>query len=157
MPAAGMVRLEGFDEFRRALRDSGPGWDRALRAINRAIANTVAEKARGMAETPQQRKASSAIVGAAEARAAKIAVRNRPPFAQGAFFGALQYRQFPAWVGNSWEPGGAGGPYAVNPAIRDSLDDIVNAYGDAFEQAAARAFPDGRGRKFSPITASGSF
>lgn len=157
MPPAGMVRLEGFDEFRRALRDSGPLWDRALRSINRAIADTVAERARGMAGTAQQRKAASAIVGAAETRAAKIAIRNRPPFAQGAFFGALQYRQFPAWVGNSWEPGGAGGPYAVNPAIRDSLDDIVNAYGDAFEATAARAFPDGRPVRRSAITASGSF
>lgn len=139
----GMVRLEGFDEFRRALNQAGDGWGRALRSVNRSIADHVANKARGMTETAQQAAAASAIVGAAESRAAKIAIRNSPPFAQGAFFGALQYPQFVPWVGASWEVGGSGGPHAVNPAIRDSMQDIVDAYGDAFEVAAARAFPTG--------------
>lgn len=149
---AGMVRLVGFDEFRRALNQAGDGWGRALRAVNRSIADGVAAKARGMTETAQQGRAAGAIVGAAESRAAKIAIRNSPPFAQGAFFGALQFPQFPAWVGNSWEVGGAGGPYAVNPAIRDSMQDIVDGYGDAFEVAASRAFPTGTPSRRSPFS-----
>lgn len=155
---SGMVRLEGFTEFRRALNQAGDGWGRALRAVNREIAKDVAAKARGMTETAQQAKAAAAIVGAAESNAAKIAIRNSPPFAPGAFFGALQYPQFEHWVGNSWSVGGAGGPYAVNPAIRDSMQDIIDAYGDAFEMAAARAFPDGRPvRKSSIGTSPGAF
>ncbi len=111
-----------------------------------------------MTENAQQAKASGAIVGAAESRAAKIAVRNSPPFAQGAFFGALQYPQFPAWVGNSWEVGGSGGPYAVNPAIRDSMQDIIDGYGDAFEAAASRAFPTGApSRRSAFFEGTGSF
>lgn len=153
-----MVRLEGFKEFQRALNQAGDGWGRYLRATHRAIADHVADKAKGMTDNAQQAKAAGAIVGAAESRAAKIAVRNSPPFAQGAFFGALQYKQFPAWVGNSWEVGGAGGPYAVNPAIRESKDDIVEAFGDAFEKAAARAFPSGSPVRRSSIgTGTGAF
>lgn len=151
----GMVRLEGFAEFRRELNRAGDGWGRALRSVNKSIADGVAAKARGMTETAQQARAAGAIVGAAESRAAKIAIRNSPPFAQGAFFGALQYAQFPRWVGNSWEVGGAGGPYAVNPAIRDSMQDIIDAYGDAFEAAAAGAFPSGSPSRRSPFFEGG--
>lgn len=72
--------------------------------------------------------------------------------------GALQYAQFPTWVGNGWDVGGPGGPYAVNPAIRESLDDIVNAYGDGLEVVSRAAFPDGIPARKSPIfKGSGSF
>lgn len=151
------VEIEGLKGFRRDLNRAGEGWGRVVRSTNRKIADYVADKARGMTETRQQAAASRAIRGAATTGAAKIAVTRNPVFAQGAFFGALQYPQFPAWVGNSWEPGGAGGPYAVNPAIRDALDDIVDAYGDAFERIARIAFVDGAVGRKSVITASGAF
>ena len=151
------VEIEGLADFRKDLREAGDGWPRVLRAANRKIGDYVAGKARGMTETAQQARAARAIRGSATQTAAKIAVTRSPVFAQGAFFGSLQYPQFPRWVGNSWEPGGSGGPYAVNPAIRESLDDIVDAYGDAFEVIAAKAFVDGAVSRRSAITASGSF
>ena len=151
------VEIEGLKDFRRDLNRAGDGWGRVVRGTNRKIADYVAGKARGMTETRQQAAAAGAIRGSATTAAAKVAITRNPVFAQGAFFGALQFPQFPAWVGNSWEPGGAGGPYAVNPAIRDALDDIVDAYGDAFEHIAAIAFVDGAVDRKSVITASGSF
>lgn len=153
----GAVRIEGLADFRRDLRGAGQGWPRTLSVVNRRVANYVADKARGMTETAQQAKASRAIRGSATQSAAKIAVTRSPVFAQGAFFGALRFKQFPAWVGNSWEPGGGGGPYAVNPAIRDSLQDIVDAYGDGFEHIARVAFSDGAVSRRSAITAAGAF
>lgn len=138
------VRFEGFAEFRSLLKDAGPGWDRVIRGANAKIAQTVAEKARGATETRQQAAAARAITGRGDRRGAAVGVNRSPAFAQGAFFGALQFPQFPAWVGNSWDVGGAGGPYAINPTIRANLPDIVEAYGAAFETICAMAFPDGR-------------
>ncbi len=146
------VRFEGFDEFRRLLRAAEGNWDGALREANRQIAQGVAGKARGATETRQQAKAAGAITGRGDRRGAAVGVNRSPAFAQGAFYGALQYPQFPAWVGNSWEVGGAGGPYAINPTIRDSMGDIVNAYGDAFEKICALAFPNGRPVQRSQFT-----
>lgn len=146
------VRFEGFDEFRRLLRAAEGNWDGALREANRQIAQGVAGKARGATETRQQAKAAGAITGRGDRRGAAVGVNRSPAFAQGAFYGALQYSQFPAWVGNSWEVGGAGGPYAINPTIRDSMGDIVDAYGDAFEKICALAFPNGRPVQRSQFT-----
>lgn len=42
--------------------------------------------------------------------------------------------QHPAWIGNQWEPGvGSYGkePYAINPAIRAKLDEVLEFHGDA--------------------------
>lgn len=42
--------------------------------------------------------------------------------------------QHPAWIGNQWEPGvGSYGkePYAINPAIRSKLDEVLEFHGDA--------------------------
>lgn len=146
------VRFEGFDEFRRLLRAAEGNWDGALREANRQIAQGVAGKARGATETRQQAKAAGAITGRGDRRGAAVGVNRSPAFAHGAFYGALQYSQFPAWVGNSWEVGGAGGPYAINPTIRDNLGDIVDAYGDAFEKICALAFPNGRPVQRSQFT-----
>ncbi len=150
------LRFEGFDEFRRLLNAAEGNWDGALREANRQIGTGVAGKARGATETAQQAKAAGAISGLGDRRGAKIAVNRSPAFAQGAFYGAKQYPQFEAWVGNSWEVGGSGGPYAINPTIRDSMSDIIDAYGDAFEKICALAFPSGRPVQRSQFTLVGA-
>ncbi len=145
------VEIQGLREFRSGLRKAGYGWPRVLAKVNRDIAKFVEGKAQGQTMTRQQAKASSAISGRGTQRESKIVIGGSPPFALGAFMGALRYRQFPTWVGNSWEVGGPGGPFAVNPAIRENKDDIVDAYGDAFELIATKAFPDGIPARRSPI------
>lgn len=152
-----MVRFEGFKEFRRLLRQAEGNWDGALRESNRQIAQGIATKARGATETAQQARAAGAITGRGDRMGAAIGVNARPAFAQGAFYGALQYPQFPAWVGNSWDVGGSGGPAAINPTIRDNLGEIVEAYGDAFEKVCALAFPNGKPVQRSEFTLVNSF
>jgi hypothetical protein len=54
-------------------------------------------------------------------------------------------RQFEPWVGNQWDPGEAGGaPYFIGPAINQSVDEIIEIYGDGIEDLARRAFPGRR-------------
>lgn len=51
--------------------------------------------------------------------------------------------QHPAWIGNMWDAGVTGqGPYAINQALADHTDDIVDAYSAALDRIAATAFPD---------------
>lgn len=152
------IEIKGLKEFRSGLRKAGHGWPRVLAQVNRDVARFVERKSKGSGLTAQQAKAAGAVKGRGTQREAKITIGNSPPFAIGAFMGALQYAQFPEWVGNSWDVGGAGGPYAINPAIRESKDDIVNAYGDGLEHVARAAFPDGIPARKSPIfTGAGTF
>ena len=143
----GAVEVRGLREFQAELRSAHPKLARALAKANREIAEVVAARARTEAQQAGgvQAKAAPAIRGAAEQRAAKIAIvkGTRFKFADGAFYGALAYPQFDPWVGSSWTAGDASeGPYAINPAIAASIDDIEDFYLDAFEDAVARAFPD---------------
>ncbi len=145
------VEIKGLKEMRSALRRAGPGWTGALRDVNKNIANFVANRAQGMGETKQQTVASrktrggyppvQAINGKGTVRGASISLKNHP-YAAGALFGGYA-KQFPEWVGNTWEVGGSGGPAAINPAIRTSKDEIDTAYLDAFQRLYRAAFPDG--------------
>lgn len=137
---------EQLRDFRRDLRKAGAGWPKQLNRINRKVADFVASEAQGRTETAQQAKAARAIQGKGTVRQAAIRISSAPPFAAGAFFGAKQYKQFPEWVGNTWEVGGSGGPYALNPAIRDNKEKIADMYADEFMRLASvvsKAFPDG--------------
>lgn len=152
------VEIEGLRQFRNGLRRAGSGWTRVLADVNKDVARHVERETKGgYLESAQQVKAEGALSGRGSTAAAKIVIGGSPPFALGAFMGALQYRQFPKWVGNTWDVGGAGGP-PPNAAIRDSKQDIVDAYGDAFEYVARAAFPDGIPARKSPIfKGSGAF
>lgn len=150
---AAPVEVEGLKEFRRELRAlSGDStWTRALGQVNRALA--------GEAATWAQIEASGlggpfahfadTITGAATATAARIQV---PKVANATFWGAKERTgwnaghdgrpQHPEWVGSSWDVAGPGGPYALNAALADHLDEIVDGYGDALDELARKAFPD---------------
>ena len=90
---------------------------------------------------PQQQRAAAALLGKGTAKEASIAVRNtgRVPFGIGAFMGALQYRQFPPWVGNSWDITAGEGPYVIAEAVAAAMPEIVEefewAIGHAIRQA----------------------
>jgi|GEM_PF-3056465 len=47
------------------------------------------------------------------------------------------WNQFQPWKGN-----GANAGYALYPAIREKMDDVVETYGDAIEKLTRKAFPD---------------
>lgn len=148
------IKVDGLDEFRKELRRAADG--KTLRkeftAEERKIAQRVAQAARAQASGGPQRHFASKITGKASPR--KGALVGIAPVANAAFWGAKKNTgwnraaregskaQHPAWVGAAWEVGGPGGPYAINPAIRDLSPLIPSWYGDAIDRVTRPAFPD---------------
>jgi hypothetical protein len=115
--------------------------------LNQEIADLLAEKSRreasGMGGV--YAKAAPAIVGAGTVRAARIRVKatKQYRFAPAAFWGTKRRsgwyaarrfegsggEQHPYWVGNTWDVGVKGqGPYAINNAIADNIDDVLELW-----------------------------
>lgn len=149
------VHVRGLRAFQSELRSANPKLARSMTVANRQIAEKVAAKVQEKARSRGgvAAKAAPAIVGRGEQRGAKIVINKGREFkfADGAFFGAKQHKQFEPWVGNQHEmawPIGANsegpgqGPYAINPGIFASIPEIEEFYLDAFEDAVAGAFPD---------------
>lgn len=67
-------------------------------------------------------------------------------FRTGSFRGSKSgTAQHPAWIGNQWEVGaGSFGsePYAINPAIRDKLDDVLDSWGTAVDAVLEAIYED---------------
>lgn len=154
MARAQAVHVRGLREFQAELRATHAKLPRALTVANREIAETVADRAQAKAQARGGvvAKAAPAVVGRGEQRGAKLAINKgrQFKFADGAFFGAKQFGQFEPWVGNQHEmpwPAGVNdegpgrGPYALNPAIFESIPDIEDFYLNAFEDAVKAAFP----------------
>jgi hypothetical protein len=132
----------------KRLRPDEPEWEKRFGQINKRAGDIVVEDARRRAAGmgAQRAKAARAI----KSSTAKTGIRVRiaggagVPFALGAFWGAKKRtgwyararyrrstgRQFDRWVGNTWEVGGPGGPYALNPAIRAQLPKVLDTWGD---------------------------
>lgn len=147
MAKVGSQRTEvrGLADFQRDLRSVDRRWGGELRKALKSVSEPVAESARGRASSSGGTlgKAAPSIKAQAEQRAAKISWGSaREPWAIGAIMGAKQYPQFRPWVGSSWQIGARGqGPYAVNEAIADAEDEIVDGIGDALIELSHEAFP----------------
>lgn len=154
MARAQAVHVRGLRDFQAELRSTHARLPRAMTVANREIAETVAGNVQGKARQRGgvTRKAAPAVQGRGEQRGAKLVIAKgrEYKFADGAFFGAIQYPQFDEWVGNQhfmpWPVGvndeGPGrGPYAINPGIYDSIGEIEQFYLNAFEDSVKRAFP----------------
>lgn len=146
------VKVDGLDDFRRDLRRVDD--DEAMTKANKRVADLL--EARTKAASPPH--VARAISGSGGRLAAELVVGPSPPHALVGVMGAKRRtgwyslppyrestgRQFPPWVGTSWDPGERGGaPYHLGPVINASVDDVADIYADEFEQAARRAFPDG--------------
>lgn len=152
------IQVEGLQSFRKALRtlDDPKAWSRELSTLNR----TLAKKAAGWAQAEARRmggmqaRFAKRIAGRATATEMRLEISKKE--ANPAFWGALKrtgwfaagrYRglpsQHPPWVGASWRVATKGeGPYALNTALAEHLDDIETEYGQLIDDLAARAFPD---------------
>lgn len=154
------IRVDGLAEVRKAFRDldreigdkTRPAGKR-LKAAYAEVGEFVAREARARASTRLEQKMSGAIVGVGRViSGARVQIRQNKtyPAAFVAFWGIDRpigwfaklpgatgaAQGLPAWVGSSWEVGGSGGPHAINPAIRDNLDRIVDRFEAAIQQAA---------------------
>lgn len=137
------VDIEGLDEVRRgfkAVAGSGKEVGNANREVGRQA--TVWSKDQTLRTgTRQQRRAMKALLGKGDQRSGSIAIRNLKsmPFGVGAFMGAKKYRQFPPWVGNTWDINDGDGPYQIADALKGRREDLIDIYLDAIRQAAGRA------------------
>jgi hypothetical protein len=113
------------------------GSAKALRTAHRNVAKLVEGRSRGRG-TAQQVKASRALLGKGMRDEAVLAIRNLSsmPFGIGAFMGALQYPQFPTWVGNEWNLEAGTGPYVIAEVIASGRQDIIDAFIDEMRTAA---------------------
>lgn len=163
MPSAGSASVRtGIDarelrELRRGLRaikPDAPEWARAFTAINKRAGDTIAADAGSRLRGRRGSRAARNIKGAASSTGVRLRIGNTAsaPFALATVWGARGHtgwyararyknstgRQHPPWVGSSWEVGGSGGPYGVNPAIHDRIDDVMRDWADAVEDLMAR-------------------
>lgn len=149
----------GLREFRAALEDLDGNWGSEMTLAHQHIASIGASHARAVARGMGgiQAKAASAIGERHMRDQAAIAVLPSAldRMANPAFWGAKRHTgwyaearfthspaQFPRWVGNAWDVAGAGGPYAINPALRAHLPELLDQYLDMIDRIARRAFPE---------------
>lgn len=148
------IEVDGLREFRRELRalTGDSTWTRALGQANRTVAADAAVwaqmEALGMGGVWAH--FAGAIAGRASATEARLQITRE---ANAAFWGAQNRTgwnagnegrpQHPEWVSNSWDVAVAGqGPYALNEALADNVDEIIDLFGDALDDLARQAFPD---------------
>lgn len=147
--------LEGAAETRRELKAIPGQWPRELTKTHRTLAREVTPEAQKFARGygGVTGHFASKIYGTATPNYAAIGVR--PPGAAGiwgmkgktGWFGAPQYDgsprgNQPPWVTATWTPGGEGGPYGINDAIRHDMPKILDRYGDLIDALYKRAFPE---------------
>lgn len=136
----GKVEVVGLRDFQRELRRVDKDLPKALRLVNLAAAEVVAADARSKASAlgGVAAKAGASVKAQAQQRAGIVRLGgNRYPFAMGAEFGAIRYRQFKAWRGS-----GADAGYFLYPAKRAKTPLVVAMYGDMVEDLAKKAFPN---------------
>lgn len=148
------VTIRGLKEFRDALRQVDKSWGKAMGQANKKAADIMADAMRGDARAGTRQQAAAAPTFRAVADQLKAKVRAggaSAPFAGGAFMGARERfgwyaakkfdgsrgRQFPAWVGNGWDPGDSleaghapGEPYVIGRSINRKREAFMSAYGD---------------------------
>jgi hypothetical protein len=127
----GNLHVVGLKGLQRDLRAIDAELPRELRKINAEAAKKAQEEsqteASGMGGV--QAKAAAGLKASGTQTAAALVIDARQlPYTLGAFLGAKKYPQFPEWVGNDWEPGGPGGPYAVGDALRKVAPKLIDEY-----------------------------
>lgn len=154
--------IQGVDALLAALKEMGPEWAKELKDAHKEVGERGAEWARWTAAgsgTRQQQAAMAAIKGSGRETEARIFISSakRTAFAAAAFWGAKKRsgwfaaskyassaaKQFSPWVGDSWSVAVAGeGPYAINPALAEHMDDILEFFELVIDRVTAKAFPD---------------
>lgn len=149
--AAPPVTVEGLIPFQKELRAANAAFPRLLRVANKEAAEMVAEEARRNASSQggAARKTAPSIKALAQQRNASVKIGGKAyPYALGAEFGAIVYKQFKPWRGNQHNmPSGISFDeqttgYFLYPAIRAKRGEVMDAYGELVNKAMDKAFPD---------------
>lgn len=146
----------------KELKAADKALPKRLAKVNKEAADIVASDARDRAggEGPQESRMAGAVKAAATTGAVAINISNTSsyPYALAAFLGTKKRtgwyaddryadsagRQFPDWVGASWEPGGTGGPKPIQEAIRTNLDRVLEMHGEAVDDLLDEVFGEAR-------------
>lgn len=134
------VRVEGLRELTKALRQVDKDLPKEVQRANKAIAESVADKTRasfagrgGVAP-----KVAASVKALASQRDAKVRIGgNRWPYAMGAEYGSLAFKQFDPWRGSH-----EGAGYSLWPTIRSQRTEIEDEFLRSIDAIARRAFPD---------------
>lgn len=126
------VKVTGLNELNRALRDmGGREFQKELKEAGAEVAGEVASGARGraLALGGVAAKTAPSIRAAAGFTSAGVGFGGSGyPFAMGAEFGSVRFKQFKPWRGNGSDAG-----YFVYESIRDNADMIGQRYLDAVD------------------------
>lgn len=131
------VQVEGLRELNRALKQLGPEHQRELKDAGMDAANVVVRAATGLAYAHGGVAAKTAPSLRAHGWTGGAGVSmggSGYPFAGGAEFGSIRYKQFQPWRGNGSDAG-----YFLYPAIRNESDAITEAYDAGLGRAIERA------------------
>jgi len=146
---AGEVKVEGLAGFRKELRklESDTNWNLELTRGMRAIAQKAAgwSQDAAVAMGGQQAHFADALFGRATTSQARIEVAGDRTAAgkaraNPAFWGTKAQGN---WIGTSWDVGDpTTGPYAINAAIFQHGNDILDEVRDLIEEITRQAFDD---------------
>jgi len=134
------IRVDGLKDLRRELRAVDVAFPKELRLRTKKIADGVAA---GTAASFASRggvapKVAASVKALAQQTGAQIKIGGpRFPYALGAEFGSVQYKQFPPWKGS-----GPGAGYSLYETIRDRRQQIIDEYADMLTDLTAKAFPN---------------
>jgi hypothetical protein len=161
MPRAGASVSTGVDAkelraFRQSLkaREDGKAWDKTLSRTNKRYGQVIVSEAQSRlhgASASKNIKASAGLTGISIIVSNTSAVPWTLADIWGAkkrtgWYAAERYEggapQHPPWVGNSWTVGSRGeGPYGVNAAIADKLDEVMDGWAEDIQQLMNEAMP----------------
>lgn len=133
------IDVIGLAQLRRDLKEVGGDLPKQLQQVNKAAAAVIATDARERAESlggVAAKSAPSIRPGATQTAGLIRLGSDNYPFALGAEFGAIQYKQFKPWRGASGDAG-----YFLYPAIRDDVPKVVEMYGAELDKLTRKAFP----------------
>lgn len=148
------VRVHGLKEFRKGLRATGGR--KASKAIGKAhrdVARFGANKAKSALPSRVRKSVlrargnqQGAFVDIVPRRGDEVAVvmgaKRRFGWYRNPRYADSAGRQFNEWVGNQWVPGERGGkPYFIGDALNAAVPEAEKVLLDAYEQAAADAYP----------------
>ena len=130
------IRVEGLDEFRKAMRELGPEYSKELGQLNKRAAETVASTAQRNYEALHPSRTGrhrAGIRAMAAAKRAQVAIGGaRAPGLVGQEFGSKRFPQFP--------PAGKGN--FLYPAIWEERPKLEERYLELLGELAKKAFPE---------------
>lgn len=150
----GGARIEGLNQFVKALKVAGDQYPAAMKEANYQAASEIVSAARSRAEAYGGVLGKAGRQGMRASRAATYSAvllgGARAPYAVGAEFGALRRTRrnrkiiggFKPWRGNRFG-GWDGGPgYFLHPAIREEGKHVIDEYMKRVDAISERAFPE---------------